>query len=166
MVMLSVDASGKPAACHVRESSGSSVLDDGTCAIAMARAFFTPAHDKVGRAVGGEYLMPVRWTLPTDQQMPTIDVDRTRGGPFTVETRITVSPAGQITACQVSPAEVDTPEQGPCAAYPVGKKIMPAMTRGKRPVGAQVFLRMQSETIYDDWLRAMWLFAASALMSR
>ena len=48
---VQVRADGRAGACRVTVSSGSSALDDSTCAIMMERGRFTPARDAEGRAV-------------------------------------------------------------------------------------------------------------------
>lgn len=61
---LAIDETGKVTDCSVTESSGDQTLDDATCALMMARARFTPAHDEKGRPVTEAFHRKVRWQLP------------------------------------------------------------------------------------------------------
>jgi TonB family protein len=61
---LSVSAEGKPTGCTVLESSGSTVLDLQTCAVAGRRARFKPATDKAGAAIPGIFAANFIWAMP------------------------------------------------------------------------------------------------------
>lgn len=61
-VLISIERTGKPVACRVVLSSGSTSLDEGTCALTMRKGQFDPAA-----ADGPEtrYLLyPILWVLP------------------------------------------------------------------------------------------------------
>lgn len=60
---LDYDASGKPTNCTITRSSGSSDLDDATCANLMRRGRFKPGTVN-GQPVGGSYSNSVRWVMP------------------------------------------------------------------------------------------------------
>lgn len=58
---ISVGSDGKPAACKVVGSSGSTVLDEATCAAWMKRMSFMPATDDAGRPTTGEFTAQKDW---------------------------------------------------------------------------------------------------------
>jgi len=89
---LRVDARGHVTACDVRQSSGSWSLDMETCRIARERIIFTPARDAQGRAVAGDYILPVRWALPDDAARPLAE--------WTLVTRFSTDGQGRMTACR------------------------------------------------------------------
>ena len=153
VVILSIDTVGKPSACRVSQSSGVASLDAGTCVVAMRKGFFNPALDRRGRPLPGTFTVPVRWVMPDGAMMPaTLDLDRTVGAGqgFHVEVRVTIGPDGAVTSCAVDPPGAEVAgKPGPCGAYPVGKKVMPALTRTGRPIGAQILMRSDMETIFD-----------------
>lgn len=153
VAIITVNATGKPTACEIDISSGSEALDKGTCDIVMRKGAFTPAHDGRGRPTGGGYRLPVRWALPKGLDLyKTIDIEAGAATPtkLSVDLRITVSPDGTVASCTAtSPTPEYKPDDGPCTMYPFGRKIMPAMTRGGRPVGAVIVQKFENETIYD-----------------
>lgn len=63
-VRLSVAPLGFVDGCTVVESSGDTTLDEGTCAILRARAFFNPARDASGNAVAGFFTRRIVWRHP------------------------------------------------------------------------------------------------------
>ena len=62
-VAAQIDATGKPTGCRVIESSGSSSLDEASCAM-LSKLRFKPARDENGKAVEGEFVTKINWTLP------------------------------------------------------------------------------------------------------
>lgn len=65
--LLNIDLQGRVTKCTVTQSSGAELLDQTACDLITARARFSPATDKRGRAVPGTYANAVRWTIPTDR---------------------------------------------------------------------------------------------------
>lgn len=63
---VSVGPDGRVTGCSVTSSSGSSDLDDATCANVTRRARFTPATDGEGNPTTGSYSSRVRWVIPKD----------------------------------------------------------------------------------------------------
>lgn len=63
---LNVDPMGHVTACTITASSGSSLLDDTSCALLKARATFVAAQDARGRTVAATYSSAVRWQIPND----------------------------------------------------------------------------------------------------
>jgi TonB family protein len=59
---VEVDTAGKPSACRIVRSSGSSILDQKTCDIVLLRARFKPAM-RHGKAVPGRFSKPTTWRL-------------------------------------------------------------------------------------------------------
>lgn len=76
-VEVQVSASGAARSCRVIESSGSEILDLGTCDLIMGHGRFAPARDHKGSAVAGILTKTVTWDLADIPQMPLIDA-RTR----------------------------------------------------------------------------------------
>jgi TonB family protein len=63
-ISLTVDKLGKVAACKVKLSSGSSLLDDATCSAVTRRARFRPATADDGRPIEGSFDKAMIWALP------------------------------------------------------------------------------------------------------
>ncbi|TPG18549.1 energy transducer TonB [Sphingomonas koreensis] len=127
---LSIDAAGRVTACTVKTSSGSSTLDEATCAIAMKKAHFTPAHDDKGGAIPSTWSSAVRWVLPT---MSTA-IDLTLGDVRMADRKIEVmlDPTGKSRGCTVVPPSTTGPD--PCAQFPLGKQVGPALSKAGKPV--------------------------------
>lgn len=62
---LTIDAQGRPTACVIDSSSGSSTLDEQACLLLVQRARFVPAFAENGQPVVGEYSSTIRWEIPT-----------------------------------------------------------------------------------------------------
>ncbi|HEX9933215.1 MAG TPA: TonB family protein, partial [Allosphingosinicella sp.] len=69
-VELAVNEDGLVTGCTVIASSGSSILDSSTCAIAQRRFRFTPAIDANGRPVAGTSTRTVAWRIPEPDPEP------------------------------------------------------------------------------------------------
>ena len=63
---VTVGPDGRVQSCDVTSSSGSSDLDDATCANVTRRARFTPAMDGEGNPTTGSYSNRIRWVIPKD----------------------------------------------------------------------------------------------------
>ena len=63
---VTVGPDGRVTSCDVTSSSGSSDLDDATCANVTRRARFTPAMDGEGNPTTGSYSNRIRWVIPKD----------------------------------------------------------------------------------------------------
>ena len=63
---VSVGTDGRATSCDVTSSSGSSDLDQATCANVLRRARFTPASDSEGNPTTGSYSSRVRWVIPKE----------------------------------------------------------------------------------------------------
>ncbi|WP_374282649.1 energy transducer TonB [Novosphingobium sp.] len=63
---VTVGPDGRVTSCDVTSSSGSSDLDDATCANVTRRARFTPAMDGEGNPTSGSYSNRIRWVIPKD----------------------------------------------------------------------------------------------------
>ena len=66
MLRLKIDPHGIARACAIVSSSGSVILDDATCDLAMRRSRFVAARDVEGKAVWGSWTSGIRWQL-TDE---------------------------------------------------------------------------------------------------
>ncbi len=64
---LALDAAGEPIGCTVTASSGSPVLDKGTCELLRSRAHFLPARDAAGKPIPSGYNLKFSWVLPDGQ---------------------------------------------------------------------------------------------------
>lgn len=62
--ILDVGADGRVHGCTITGSSGSSALDNATCAIMRRRARFTPAIDSNGMPAAGRVGDEIEWVLP------------------------------------------------------------------------------------------------------
>ena len=63
---VTVGADGRVSSCSVTSSSGSSDLDDATCANVSRRAKFTPATDGEGNPTTDTYSNRIRWVIPEE----------------------------------------------------------------------------------------------------
>jgi TonB family protein len=61
---VEVDESGRVASCEIVLSSGSTDLDEATCANVSRRARFSPAISSDGQPMRGSYSNSIRWTIP------------------------------------------------------------------------------------------------------
>jgi TonB family protein len=61
---LSVDATGKPTACHIQQSTRSRSFDTTVCSAMMRRAKFKPALDADGKPFASYYRNRVIFTMP------------------------------------------------------------------------------------------------------
>ncbi|HEX8307891.1 MAG TPA: energy transducer TonB [Allosphingosinicella sp.] len=67
---LDVGKDGRVAACTVTASSGSTALDSNTCRLLSARARFSPALDRKGRATTDAVNGRIVWRLPQPEPEP------------------------------------------------------------------------------------------------
>jgi protein TonB len=63
---VSVGPDGRVTSCDVTSSSGSSDLDEATCANVTRRARFNPATDGEGQPTTGSYTGRIRWVIPEE----------------------------------------------------------------------------------------------------
>jgi hypothetical protein len=61
---LDVDESGQVTQCTVNKPGGTASLDQAACAPLKARAHFTSAIGKAGKAIASTYSSAVRWSIP------------------------------------------------------------------------------------------------------
>ncbi|WP_294338964.1 energy transducer TonB [uncultured Sphingomonas sp.] len=63
LALMKIDATGAVVDCIVTKSSGSSLLDEGTCSVVRTKGRFTPATDRRGRPIASDYPLAVKWAL-------------------------------------------------------------------------------------------------------
>jgi hypothetical protein len=63
-VVLSVDDTGEPQVCTVRATTAPASLAKLSCNLLIQRARFEPARDDRGKAVAGEFVQGLQWSLP------------------------------------------------------------------------------------------------------
>jgi len=130
---IEVDAKGVPSNCSVTVSSGSTSLDARTCEIAIASLRFNPARDRGGTPINSNYILPVRWVLPDQEQ---VDLSDGRHMLFDATAQFDIDEHGIITACHTvrfAPGTTD-----PCAHFhPGGRSPQQPVVRGK-PVAGRV----------------------------
>ena len=147
VVRLGIDSTGAVATCSVRTSSGTTTLDEGTCAIAREHGRFNPATDGKGRPIAGTYLLPVNWKLP---DMPPAAVDLgTMPLRRTQAREVFLNAAGVVTSCRVLENEPDDGKGTPamvCPAEQIGRQEVPIERDGK-PVAYKVVQRITTEII-------------------
>lgn len=129
---LTVDATGHPIACAIDTSSGSALLDDPTCEIAMQHAVFTPGHDKTGKAIAGKWHSVVRWILPQGNTHDFASGPIANGS--TVE--ITLDDQGKSVKCGVVSTIGEVGD--PCANFQSGLPMGPALSNYGKPVGGKL----------------------------
>jgi TonB family protein len=137
---VNVDASGAPTACYILTSSGSSALDNGTCAVVMKKGHFEPAHDSSGKAVASTWSESTVWRMPGP---PAIDLSHGPVQPFASSIEISLDPQGTVIGCKsMLPSGV----MNPCENYPVGRQVSGPTTKDGKPV-ASVMTESISTTI-------------------
>jgi TonB family protein len=67
---LEIDKAGRVAGCAITSSSGSAALDSTTCRLLAARARFTPARDRKGRAATDSVNGRIIWRIPEPEPPP------------------------------------------------------------------------------------------------
>lgn len=94
-VTLQVDATGAVTSCRVTKSSGSTSLDEQTCALYRARARFEPARDSRGRPQRSHYSTTIKWAIAEDDGPPPMPRQ-----PWQFRTEIALSKDGQVLDCK------------------------------------------------------------------
>lgn len=150
IIALGIDSAGAVATCAVKLSSGTAVLDDGTCAIARERGRFDPATDRKGRPIAGEYLMPVRWLLPSTPP-PSVDL-ASLPAKRTQAMEVFFNAAGVLTSCRVienQPADDKGTAGESCPSSRIGRQEVPVVRNGK-PVAYKIVQRITTEVTPTD----------------
>lgn len=137
VVSVGVDSAGKVVTCAVAVSSGTTSLDQRTCALALASGRFDPATDRRGRSVASIYKLPVRWVVPSadDKEGEVIDL----AAPFvrSAEIEWIIGTDGRVESCKaISPHAIDT--YGACKRFPPGADWGARFTTAGQPVRAVV----------------------------
>jgi len=116
---LQVSTSGEVIGCRVVESSGSELLDTGTCTAAKAHGRFKPQLDANGNAEPFTYSLPrIRYWLKHTSSSSSSDGRRVTEN---LTIRLSVSATGAITSCRsLNP---DMSDEKACASYPVGASL-------------------------------------------
>ena len=140
-----IDTAGRPRACYVVRSSGSKDLDGQSCAAAIHRGRFTPAHDAAGEPMNGIYSFVTRWrvedgidnmltSLPgrsraTEPADVTLTVGKLPVGrsPVTLALNYIVDQTGVITGCAIERSSgFPALDRAACAAMPTRYRFAPA----------------------------------------
>lgn len=128
---VDVDSTGTVTGCHVTGTSGSSLLDDGTCSVLLANGHFKPATDAAGKPIAGHWSSATRWSLGDD--LNPYDLTDGKRQIFTFTAVVTVDPEGKVVSC--SAPDVDG-GQGPCDIFPKGKQVTGPITKEGMPSSA------------------------------
>jgi len=67
---LTIDATGKPTACHLMGSSGYSSLDEKTCPLIRNATRFDPARDDAGKDIASDLDGTFTWSFPNGPSAP------------------------------------------------------------------------------------------------
>jgi len=119
-VELSVSETGEIIGCRVVESSGSSLLDEGTCATARQHGRFALQRDVSGKAVPFTYTLPrIRYVMSSTRSSWSADGGKRLVTNRTV--RLTGSAAGKVETCRS--LNTDATDDKACVDYPVGRLI-------------------------------------------
>ena len=90
-VVLSVDETGEPQVCTVRATTAPASLAKLSCNLLIQRARFEPARDDRGKAVVGEFVQGLQWSLPSPRVL----------GDSGYVTKFEISDGGGIAGCSV-----------------------------------------------------------------
>jgi TonB family protein len=138
--ILDIDEMGKVVGCRITQSSGSDVLDATTCALMKARASFTPARNEKGKGISGTYSSRVRWKIP---EIPPQPLSAAR---HTIAFFVDVDEKGVVERCEIEKSSDDIlPESGPCADYPVGRKVGALTTEDGKAVKVRMTFRASQD---------------------
>lgn len=119
-VELEVSATGEVSGCKVIESSGSLLLDDGTCAAAKLHGRFQPQLDASGKPVPFTYTLPrIRYTTSHAESRWSEAGGRRLVSNLTV--RLSVTAAGIIESCRSLNADMS--DSKACTDYPAGRSL-------------------------------------------
>ena len=127
---VNVDASGAPTACYILTSSGSSALDNGTCAVVMKRGRFKSAHDAAGKAVASTWSGSTVWRIPGP---PTVDLSNGPVQRFAATIEISLDSEGKAIGCKATHV---SGAGDPCVNYPAGRQAGMAPVKDGKPVAA------------------------------
>ena len=149
VVALGIDSTGSVATCAVRVSSGTTALDESTCAAAREHGRFNPATDGKGRPIASTYILPVLWTLPGTPSAVDLAIVPARR----VQASETFfNAAGVVTSCRVienEPADGQGTPAMACPAAQIGEQQVP-MTRDGKPVAYKVVQRLTTEVVSTE----------------
>lgn len=142
---------GRVKRCEITESSGSSLLDEQTCAALTFRARFAPARDAQGNPAIGSYSNTVRWEIPDDSPEEAAAA-RVANRPFnsTIRYYLDFGEDGTVTNCQMVEFTAETPlgiipEEIFCAQYLYqGYSIEPYTDENGRPVARRARISIRS----------------------
>jgi TonB family protein len=104
---VSVDADGHITDCRILTSSGSPILDQGTCDLVRKRGQFNPATDEKGKRVAGTYSLATRWVLQDNAKLIPLDQ------PWHIASTISVDSVGKVLSCKE-----ETSQPGVWTPYP------------------------------------------------
>ena len=134
---LAVDRDGKPTDCQIIESSGSESLDDGTCAIALKRARFTPALDEFGKPKASVYVLPrVNWLTADANPKRTVELGAAPAVFVISEIIVDVGSDGRVKKCRPSLAHGTSSTA--CKDIPKDLQLFSALESKGQPVDATV----------------------------
>lgn len=133
--IVDVDVSGAPTGCHIVTSSGSSALDNGTCAVVMRKGHFKPAHDARGKAIASTWSSATRWAIPDP---PSIDLSNGPVQQFALTTEVSLDAEGKITGCKTIPTSQAAANS--CASYPIGRQANTPAVKDGKPVASVMTL--------------------------
>jgi TonB family protein len=150
---LQVDPSGVVQSCSVTNSSGSSSLDEGTCALLKSRAKFDPARDSNGHAVAGTFASHVQWVYPqvvpapaAEPQAVEIHGSERRGDGVSV---LWVDETGRITKCDKGDsgyANIPDPQDF-CRMFALGSRYAPPALYKGRPQKRKITLTLHVDDV-------------------
>ncbi|QNM82991.1 energy transducer TonB [Sphingomonas sabuli] len=130
-VRLVIAPSGFVESCKVIESSGSTSLDEQTCAVIRARAQFSPAKDAKGRPIKDTYLQTITWRVGEDLVPPA------PRNAWTTRTTLSLTGEGKMVDCDVAATGFDIGE-GPCKAATMLMEAMNMAAPAGHAVAASV----------------------------
>ncbi|WP_426185483.1 energy transducer TonB [Rhizorhabdus sp. FW153] len=156
---LGVDATGKPVSCEITESSGFDLLDQSACKALLAKARFSPARDRTGKARAGSYRNRVRWATPGAAAVIS---------EIWTSMLLTVDQTGHPTSCKfviIFPAAGDGLDGKPCGTREAIPFELGLAIRGSYS-GPSAEIEMQNADIFTPELRDRLLAPRSGYQQR
>lgn len=139
-ITMRVSAEGKVVGCVVTQSSGYEVLDGTTCTLMKLRAEYSPARDKLGKAVPSDVSQRIRWQQPQDADSASHPMTLPAPNPHSIIVQYDVDASGVVVDCEVPWSVGLPPGMDPCAA-PAAIKMPPFRNVAGHLVPKRVIIR-------------------------
>ncbi len=137
---MDVNELGQVSACHIVQSSGSTILDQLSCRLMVDRGRFEPATDVRGKPVAAHRERRIRWQLPEE----TLEALQPRA--FT--TRVTSKGKGVIERCKTDSSDPLNLRIDACQQHEGRYVMLAGMKLADYPAGTlSISIRREVDTV-------------------